>query len=167
MVLKGKTSINDFKCRCTDNFNNASLNANFVKGTNFIEFSKADFLIKVKSLDCKNKFLNEDICESLKAEKYPNIHVELLSASPLHNEDKLQLNRIYKYQIHANISIAGKNRQQNLDVNLKKTNENQYSISSDKRILMSEYNIEPKSPIRFIKISDDVEIQFNLFVQID
>ncbi len=69
----------------------------------------------------------------------------------------------------ATVNMEGKslNSYQNSNVYLKKTNENQYSISTDKTIQMRSYNVEPKSPLRFIKISDDVVVQFNLFVQID
>ena len=166
MTLKGNTSINDFKCECDDTFENSQLVANFGKSNEQIEFSKANLLVKINSLDCKNKFINNDLALSLKADKYPFIHVEMLSAIPHHKDENLQLYKVYNYQIKTLITISGKTKPQILNVAIKKLNNKFYNISANKIISMAEYEIQPKSPIKFIKIKNDVTINFDLNVEI-
>ena len=166
MTLKGNTSINDFKCECDDTFENSQLVANFGKSNEQIEFSKANLLVKINSLDCKNKFINNDLALSLKADKYPFIHVEMLSAIPQHKDENLQLYKVYNYQIKTLITISGKTKPQLLNVAIKKINNKFYNISANKIISMAEYEIQPKSPIKFIKIKNDVNIIFDLNVEI-
>jgi hypothetical protein len=166
MTLKGNTSVNDFKCECEDNFENSQLIANFIKSSEEIEFSKANLLVKINSLDCKNRFLNDDLAASLRADQFPYIHVEMLTAIPQHQDETLQLYKVYNYQIKTQITISGKTRPQTLNVVIKKINNRYYNISANKAISMAEYNIQPKSPIKFIKIKNEVSIHFDLNVEI-
>ena len=166
MVLKGKTSVKDFNCACDDNFENAQLIARLNNSTKQIDFDKANFNVKIKSLDCNNKFINNDIVTSLKAEKYPLINVEMLTAIPNHIEQELLVNKTYKYCIKTLISISGRTKPQTLNVTLKKINSKNFTIHTTKAISMKDYEIEPKSPIKFIKIEDEVNIEFNLNVEI-
>ncbi|MCP9764370.1 YceI family protein [Lacihabitans soyangensis] len=166
MVLKGKTSVKDFNCACDDTFENAQLIARINNSTRQIDFDKANFNVKIKSLDCSNKFINNDLATSLKAEKHPFINVEMLTAVPNHQEQELQVNKAYKYCIKTLISISGKTKPQTLNVTLKKINAKNYIINACKVISMSDYEIQPKSPIKFIKIKDEVRIEFNLNVEI-
>jgi polyisoprenoid-binding protein YceI len=166
MVLKGKTSVKDFNCACDDTFENAQLIAHINNSTRQIDFDKANFNVKIKSLDCNNKFINNDIATSLKAERHPFINVEMLSAIPNHLEQELQVNKAYKYCIKTLISISGKTKPQTLHVTLKKINAKNFTIHATKGISMNDYEIQPKSPIKFIKIKDEVNIEFNLNVEI-
>jgi polyisoprenoid-binding protein YceI len=166
MVLKGKTSVKDFNCSCDDTFENAQLVAHFNDNTNQIDFDKAKLNVRIRNLDCHNRFIDNDLATSLKAEKYPFIGIEMLNAIPQHQDEELQANKIYKYCIKTLISISGKTKPQTLNVTLKKVNSKNFLINASKWVSMSDYDIEPKSPIKFIKIKDEVSIEFSLNVEI-
>lgn len=166
MVLKGKTSVKDFNCSCDDTFENAQLVAHFNDNTNQIDFDKAKLNVRIRNLDCHNRFIDNDLATSLKAEKYPFIGIEMLNAISQHQDEELQANKIYKYCIKTLISISGKTKPQTLNVTLKKVNSKNFLINASKWVSMSDYDIEPKSPIKFIKIKDEVSIEFSLNVEI-
>ena len=90
----------------------------------------------------------------------------MLTAIANHPEQELRVNKAYKYCIKTLISISGKTKPQTLNGTLKKINAKNYIINACKVISMNDYEIQPKSPIKFIKIKDEVNIEFNLNVEI-
>ena len=167
LSLQGSTNITDFKCGCKDKFSNATLIADFNKYSKHVDFQKAQLNIKTSSLDCKNRLLNKDLYASLKADRHPEIKVELINAIPKSTIKDFEINKAYDYSAVTIITIAGKAMAQVLDVKIAKTGGNAYRLKSSKRISMSEYEITPLSPIRLIKIDDKVNINFELIVKIN
>lgn len=102
--------------------------------------------------------------KALKAEKYPHINVELISAQPLHDEKQLQSSKVYKYNVNAVITIAGISKQHLMTVQMVKLSNHLYRLNASKDLLMSDYEIKPRTPFNIIKINDLVTIHFDMVV---
>lgn len=167
LFLKGNTNVTAFKCDCSDNYRSGKVSYASDPSTGKLTFFNTSIKIPSKSLDCRNRFINRDLCESLKADKYPEIEVKLLEAVPTHGSGALDKNGLYKYKAKALIKIAGAAKPQTFEVILQKRGENQFRIFATEDISMNEYDIVPKSPLKFIKIEDAISIHFELNVSLE
>jgi len=164
LYLLGSTNVNNFKCACTDKFPPAVLEAEVNESSRNIQFKSAVIRIKTTLLNCKNNVMNRDMHKALKAEKYPYINVELINAQPLHDEKQLQNSKVYKYNVTAVITIAGISKQHLMTVQMMKLSNHLYRLNASKDLLMSDYEIKPRTPFNIIKINDLVTIHFDMVV---
>lgn len=166
LYLLGTTNVNTFKCSCTDKFPASVLEAEINESSRIIQFKNSNLRIKTTLLNCKNNVMNRDMHKSLKADKYPYINVELKNAQPMQDEKQLQPGKVYKYSINTNISIAGITKPHAITVQMIKLSNHLFRFSASKDILMSDYEIKPRTPLNIIKIDDLVTIHFEMLVVI-
>ena len=102
--------------------------------------------------------------KALKADEFPFITVDLLNALPQHNEKEMQPGKVYNYNVNTIISIAGISKSQLIHVKMLRTKDNLYRLTASKDILMSEYEIRPRTPFNIIKIDDLISIHFEMLV---
>ncbi len=164
LYLLGSTNVNNFKCACTDKFPAAVLEAEVHESSRMIQFKNATIRFKTTLLNCKNNVMNRDMHKALKAEKHPYILVELMNAQPLHDEKQLQNGKVYKYNVTAAITIAGISKQHLMTVQMVKLSNHLYRLNANKDLLMSDYEIKPRTPFNIIKIDDLVTIHFEMLV---
>lgn len=164
LFLLGSTNVNTFKCDCKDKFQPAILEGEINPSTRLIRFKNAKLLVKTKLLSCRNNVMNRDMHKALKADEFPFITVDLLNALPQHNEKEMLPGKVYNYNVNTNISIAGINKPQLIHVKMMRTKDNLYRLTASKDILMSDYEIRPRTPFNIIKIDDLISIHFELLV---
>ena len=162
LYLLGTTNVNNFKCACTDKFPAAVLEAEINETSGLIHFKNANIRIKTTLLNCKNNVMNRDMHKALKAEKYPYINVSLLTATALQDEKQLQNGKTYNYNVSTVITIAGISKPHILTVQLSKLSNHLYRLNASKDLLMSDYEIKPRTPFNIIKIDDLVTIHFEM-----
>ena len=164
LFLLGSTNVNNFKCDCKDKFQPAILEGDINPGTRLIRFNNVKLRIKTKLLSCKNNVMNRDMHKALKAEEFPYITVDLVTAQPLHNEKEMQPGKVYTYNVSTVIHIAGISKTQVMQVKFLRSKDNLYRLTASKDILMSDYDIRPRTPFNIIKIDDTITIHFELMV---
>lgn len=164
LFLLGSTNVNTFKCDCKDKFQPAILEGDINPSTRLIQFKNARLRVKTKLLSCRNNVMNRDMHKALKADEFPFITVDLLNALPQHNEKEMQPGKVYNYNVNTSISIAGINKAQLIQVKMMRTKDNLYRLTASKDILMSDYEIRPRTPFNIIKIDDLISIHFELQV---
>lgn len=164
LFLLGSTNVNNFKCECKDKFQPATLEGEINPSTKLIQFKNARLRVKTKLLSCKNNVMNRDMHKALKAEEFPFITVDMLNALPLHNEKEIYPGKVYNYTVNTIISIAGISKAQQIHVKMQRTKDNLFRLTASKDILMSQYEIRPRTPFNIIKIDDLISIHFELMV---
>ena len=138
------------------------LEAEINETSGLIHFKNANIRIKTTLLNCKNNVMNRDMHKALKAEKYPYINVSLLTATALQDEKQLQNGKTYNYNVSTVITIAGISKPHILTVQLSKLSNHLYRLNASKDLLMSDYEIKPRTPFNIIKIDDLVTIHFEM-----
>lgn len=167
LFLTGTTSVNDFACDCKDKFQPAVLEGEINPANRQLSFKNARLNIKTKLLSCKNNLMNRDMHKALKAEEHPYILVDIVNATPLHNEKELQTGKQYSYNVVTVIHIAGIAKAQLIQVKMQRIKDHYYKLTAEKQIKMSDYNIKPRTPFNIIKIDDNITIHFELLVDAD
>ncbi len=166
LQLNGSTNLTNFSCECRNAPDGGQIKLKRNPLTGEIAFEDSRILIPSRLLDCKNRLINRDLCESLNAAKYPNIEVELLSALPTHGTSKMVDKGLYKFKTKAAIRIAGVSKVQQLEVLFQQLDKKSYKLFASKDVSMNAYHIVPKSPVKFIRIDDTIRINFELIVAV-
>ena len=164
LFLNGSTNINTFQCFCKDQFQVATLYGTRHERNRSIQFQKAQLLIKTDLISCKNKLMNKDLHKALKSDDFPYIKMELLEALPQHNEPQLAPNTWYNYKANTNLTIAGVTKPVTLTLQLNKQSPHLFRIIASKELLMSDFNVKPRTPFNMIRINDQIIINFDLLV---
>ena len=166
--IEGTSTITDFTC-----ITNSIDGYAFIKndsltregnGNQKIE-SKVVVSIVVKSLDCGNEMMNEDMYDAMKDKKNPFILYELLNSKIVSEEDEIE--SWYEVQTTGHLTIAGYKRIVNIPIKVRKLQDGKYNIAGIKELSMYEFDIEPPSAFfGLIEADDKLVIKFNLIAEI-
>ncbi len=165
--IEGTSTIVDFTC-ITNSIDGYAFikNDNLTKeGNGNQKFeSKVVVSIVVKSLDCGNEMMNEDMYEAMKDKKNPFILYELLNSKIVSEEEISGWSEI---QTTGYLTIAGYKRIVNIPLKVRKLPDGKYNLVGIKELSMHDFNIEPPSAFfGLIEADDKLVIKFNLIAGI-
>jgi hypothetical protein len=161
--LSGTTNINSFTCTSAGEIPRGFIMADILPGSNAIYFSDANMDVPVTSFDCKNRMMNNDLHESLGGQANPTIKINLLEARMMHNAQNESNGKLYT---QVEITINGKTKITDVTVGYNQINPYSFLISGSKDMLMSEFGIDPPSPmLGMVRVNNKVSINFHLFIE--
>lgn len=166
LFLNGSTNINTFQCFCTDVFQPARLSGTIDEKTGSISFHKASLELTTTRISCKNKLMNKDLHKALKAEKFPHIRLELLQAIPVQAGHPNESNIWYSYRANTVLSIAGVSKPMQITLQLNRQAGNRFRLLASKDVLMSEFEVKPRTPFNMVRIDDLIVLNFDLHLQV-
>jgi hypothetical protein len=165
LTIQGKTNVNTFQCYCELP---ATVVTYFSEGsseTQQIRFKKAALSVLTKSLDCRNKMMNRDMYQTLKAEFFPTISLALQQVTiPLN-----QINDRWKLEglvfTEAILTLAGMERKIDLQVRVTQTVQNTYRFTARKSLLLTDYGLTPPSAMMgMVKVRNEIWLAFDIYV---
>ncbi len=161
--LSGTTSINSFTCTSAGEIPRGFIMADILPGSNAIYFSDANLDVPVTSFDCKNRMMNNDLHKSLGGNDNPTIKIKLLEARMMYNAQNDKNGKLYTT---VEISINGQTKITDVTVGYEQVNPYSFLISGSKDMLMSEFGIDPPSPmLGMVKVHNKVNIHFHLLIE--
>ena len=162
LLLNGTSNINKFSCDC-DNYNHSGKVVLEPSDHGYWQFHEAILSVKVKSFDCGHSGINRDMGIALQADKYPHITISLKS---LFHYNKLNSFHVgEKRDLHAivDIALAGTTKRTPIFVHVTRLSENEYNISCEKELYMSDFGVEPPTALfGLVKVNDLINISMNL-----
>lgn len=165
LKISGSSNVNEFECSTYDNFSDGYIYILTEGDEESLKFSNAILKIDVKSFDCHNPMMNKDFYKTLNAKESPTIDVELLSAVPL-SGGKILRSQSGSFLADVSISLNNKSKADEIIVHWEKTGYNVYRFRGEKKLQMSDFEIEkPVAALGLIKVNDEISIAFDLFVQ--
>lgn len=165
--LELDTNLTRVNCRCLDNVNFATdQSAEFVGNSGVLQFQNTALKLDVKMINCRNKSINNDLRETLSADKYPHIELELVSVNALHQMNELPLNVPKYFDAATHLTIAGKKLPQKIKTTVIRTGQDTFRMYATQNISLDAYNIVPKSPVKFIKIHDTATVTVDLLIKL-
>ncbi|MCB0661695.1 MAG: YceI family protein [Saprospiraceae bacterium] len=166
LSLEGTSNVTDFSCDCKQSFpgDEVYFEEDLENGT--LTFQGAQLNVKTKNLDCGNHGMNKDMYNTLMADKYPYISIQLLSAT-LPKTTSLQDSRYWtSLNTRVALTIAGHKKVMPLVVEAKKLSDGKYHFKACQMIRMTDFGIDPPKPFfGMIKVSDEITINMNLIIQ--
>ncbi|WP_367916629.1 YceI family protein [Leadbetterella sp. DM7] len=161
------TNLTRVSCKCLDNMSFATdQTAEFAGNTGVLQFHNTALKLDVKMINCRNKNINNDLRETLSADKYPHIELELVSVNALHQMNDLPLNIPKYFDAATYLTIAGKKLPQKIKTTVIRTDADTFRMYATQNISLDAYNIVPKSPVKFIKIHDTATVTVDLLIKL-
>ena len=154
-AVAGTSTLHDWEMKSTTG--TCSLTAQTDASGNITAITDMKFSMSAKTLKSGKSAMDKNAYSALKADKNPNITADLKNA-------KVATKDNVNYTVNATVllNIAGKARETDMVVTLKKVNANSYSVSTKKKINMVEYGVEPPSfMMGTVTTGKDVDISFN------
>lgn len=154
ITIHGKSNVNSFKCKYNSNFLEDEILVTTIKNNETkISFANAKIAIKSKGFDCSSKMITKDFKTILKADDYDNINIEL---KELDLNGSVIMTRLL-------IEIAGKSKEYFVPMAFNAKNNN---VKGTLKLYIKDFDLKcPKKVFGLIEVEDNVDINFNLFLQ--
>ncbi|HLX12798.1 MAG TPA: YceI family protein [Bacteroidota bacterium] len=124
--------------------------------------ARAQVSVLVSRLDCGNGRMNRDMYEAMKADSFPQIRYELISAELIAPPDSI--NPFWELQTTGNLSIAGVTRSVDAIATARGIDSGAFRVEGSIHLSMRDYNIDPPSAFfGLIKARDSIVVHFDLF----
>jgi hypothetical protein len=149
VTVRGNTSFGKFNC---------SLNKVNTCDTLFLgkTHKPYGFILPVKSFGCGNFLLNRDFQNTLKADKHPEIMVEVLSLNQVRNQ----------YHGNLKLKLAGATKMLYNVPFEQQTGKNCHVLRADLQLQFSHFNLEPPKKLGgLIRVEEDLLISVDLEVE--
>lgn len=153
--IKGSSNVNNFQCL----FETQKLNqfpVAYNKSKDVIRLNRATLVLPNNHFDCGGRGINKDFHSLLQTQKYPEIQLTL-------KQIKRKPNVSNSVEAVVDIKIAGKTKSYVLDARYNQKNE--LNIFGKLKLSLNDFGLTaPKKLMGLIVVSDQIEIDFNLFV---
>lgn len=167
LYLLGSTNVNTFRCDCMEQFSTYTMKMVSGESGETVSFSNTKLLIPSSRFDCGNRLMNKDMFQTLKGEKHPHIQIELKDAVQLSGKSLGESTDWVPMKATTVISIAGIQKTVKMDVLGKKLAQNRYQFKGNKGIHLSEYKLDPPSPMMgLVQVNDVITIYLDLSVKV-
>lgn len=152
IVIHGESNVNSFQCDYNQKLIATELTVRHYNKNNKTILDGATFLLKSKGFDCAHRMITNDLKEVLKAEKYPNIKIDIIELKKVSN----------KVTAVSNITIAGEKKQYEIPVEI---NEETKNVKGELKLNIKDFKLKsPKKILGLIKLNEEVTISFNLYL---
>lgn len=164
LYLNGTTNVNTFSCDCTDRFQPKYLEAESLGG--HTRYKNAGVRITVQNFNCRNRKIESDLQDAMKAEQYPYISIDLTET----RQDEKCLNGGCKdwfdVQAKVRITITNVTKERSIAAKAKIIGKNRFRLQGEEALNMSEFGITPPHAMfGLIKVNDLITFHFDLTVQ--
>ncbi|MFM8448532.1 MAG: hypothetical protein ACKOAY_00365 [Haliscomenobacter sp.] len=167
LALNGSSNVNKFSCACTQKFTPIELHATMSSNRTLATFDRSVLKIATTKLDCGQKMMNRDMYETLKADHYPYILIEL---KKVHFPLGITLDDCAEWvELDAEtvITIAGTARKVPLKVKARNLASGRFQFKSAQSVNMTDFGITPPTAMMgAVKVKDAISINFDLFVSV-
>jgi hypothetical protein len=153
VVIKGKSNVNSFECKYNSAFIEDEIHVGLAKQNSKIILEGAIIAIKSTGFDCAHKMITKDFKTILKANEFTTIKLDVKEISTL-NEQLYAKVKVY---------IAGVSKDFLVPVVFDNKINN---VKGQLKLNIKDFNLNaPNKLLGIVKVNDNVEIDFNLFLQ--
>lgn len=158
LTISGTTNVKaKFNCECKENFYLSKYQMSVVDNpdTAIISFKNASIVIPTKAFVCENDGMTEDMHKALKADEFPTIIFNVISAN-------IPKGNIKGATILADLVITGNSKKITIPLTVEEAGNSQYRFLGSKDILMTDFNITPPTAmLGLIKVKNNITINFD------
>ena len=151
--IKGKSNVNSFECKYDSDFIENDLQISITRNNNKILLEGAKLSIKSTGFDCAHKMITKDFKTILKADDYPHIVINVKEINTAKENITAKLN----------VKIAGVEKEYLVPVIF---NSNTNNVKGLLKLNIKDFKLKsPKKLLGMVVVNDNVDINFNLFLQ--
>ncbi len=155
--LSGVSNVNEFDCRIVEGFCGEQLSVCYEAKDGFISFDNTKFSLTVEKFDCESNYITRDMKKTLKGEKFPFMHFQLLN---IENFDPIDFN---DSRAETLITIAGKTNKYFLKYEVLPIDAKSFHINFKSEFDIKEFGIDPPTAMMgLIKVNETIFVELNL-----
>lgn len=155
LSISGDTNINEFRCEFNTFYLEQCTEVVYHKSGNHISFKNAVLTLRNEGFDCGSRGINKDFHALLNTARYPKITLELTGVTVENNRGKASVT----------INIAGKENSYRVPIEIITSPMNRFT--GRLKLDIRDFGLEPpKKLLGLIVIKEDIEIDFNLAVDL-
>ena len=156
--LEGTATVGDYTCVAGHIIGTANLNP-APEGS-----SKVRVSIVVADLECGNSAMNQDMYDAMKAEEFPLIIYQLVSATLT---DSVTADSASVLRTQGNLTIAGVTKLVSMAIAVKEMSETRFRITGSKTLSMHDFDVVPPTALwGLIKADDRLTVRFKLIAEL-
>lgn len=164
LYITGRSNLNEFSCLSKHDISNKNLFINYDRRAQHINITNAILELEVTQFDCGRSPINRDFRNTLKADQYPFIQLQLNEV--LYGEINGESNsetRLDPRQADISIQIAGVTIREIVDIVVTDPQEEIVAVQGQKRLRITDFNLTPPTAMfGLIKVEDELDIVFDL-----
>ncbi len=164
--IEGSSTVNEFTCltynvKGVGVLDSAKTTAPVI-GAPVQVSCKAEFAVTVKSMDCGNRMMNNDMYEALKSDEHKLISYELKQVRILNTLP----GDVLEAMTQGVLTVAGSPQTIHMKVKLKPIGGGRYNIEGQKDVTMTSFGVKPPTAMMgLIKAHDKLTFHFNIVVE--
>jgi hypothetical protein len=163
LSITGKSNVNTFSCLCAETFKRQVLQIERVDSAYRIRFKNALLKLPTQSMDCNNARMNSDLCDALKASRYPYIVVELQQIQLRPSALRTEPNEWFDVVAMATLTITDVCKPIVMDVRGVNLGDNRFRFVCSKNVRMTDFNVDPPTALLgLIKVHNDIKINLDI-----
>jgi polyisoprenoid-binding protein YceI len=167
LAIDGSSNVTSFKCICKETFPERKASMVLDPESDKAEFLRTSLMLTTRKLDCGKKPINQDMYNTLRADEFPQIRIDLEEVSRLASLQIEEGKGAMNMQARTTITIAGVGRAVMLDVAAQKTGEQRFRFRSSKKLKMTDFGLTPPQPLfGMIKVHNEITIHLDLAVAV-
>jgi len=165
--INGKTNINTFNCHSQEQFESKMLNFEVDHEQAAIFFQHTELRVNIDQLDCGINAINKDLKKALLAEEYPEIIINIKEVINTNCNTWITGQQWIDLNANTDITITCETRPATIPIQVSKTDEKSFRIIGETQIQLCDFAIQaPVAMLGMIKVKDEINIKFDLYVDI-
>ena len=154
LKIEGTSNAHDWDMQAEDVSGDLSAK---VQNSLLENFKDVDIQVDVEKLESGKRIMNNKTYEALESEEHPRIKFQLQSV-----EDLYSAGNRFSGKANGVLTIAGNSKTVSIPFSGKMNGEDQFSVSGDYSLKMTEYDIDPpKAMFGSLKTGDEVTIKYD------
>ncbi len=158
LKVSGSSNLHDWTLEAKSGTIEANLNLTS-NVTYLAGIQSLNFTLPVKNLkSTEGSLMDTRTYDALKADKYPNITFNLLTATPVSTEGNKS-----QFKVTGQLTICGVTRQIDMIATAQKTADGSVIINGQQKLKMTQFNVRPPSfMFGALKVTDDLNINYTV-----
>jgi len=159
--ILGTTNVSKFQCENYSNSGGEYLTQKITANHSEVGLWSGEVSITSTDFDCNNALMTKDFKKTIEVDQYPTIKVKFLSLT----KDSETVNQ-ENLEGEVEITLVGISRKYPISCVFLAKNGDNALFSGERRILLSDFNIEP--PVKFfgtVKVQDSIIVNFSLVLE--
>lgn len=166
--LEGTATVGDFRCKAVSIDGTGKLPAlsaqKYLSSDSAQVSNEVHVSILVKSFECGNSAMNNDMYDAMKADSFPSITYELITAAVLGSSQIIDSTR--KVTATGKLTIAGVSKIVSMTITVRQISAKRFQITGSKTLSMHDFDITPPSAMfGLIKANEQLIVRFNLIAK--
>ncbi|MEE2772268.1 MAG: YceI family protein [Bacteroidota bacterium] len=151
LMITGSTNVNTFHCVFDTEKISGQREILYTVIDQCILLDDLDIRLRAAAFDCGNRRMNEDFCDLLQSDRFPEIRISILKIQPISEQ---------YCRAFVKICLAGEQQQYDLPVLISDSH-----YQGKLQLNIRDFGLEPpKKALGLIEVDEEIEISFDLQV---